>query len=173
MQIEHMPINFEDARGYIRDIIVAKEVDSVSLITCAPGAVRGNHFHKQTIQYTYVLSGRLTYATQKPDQPMETKEVVEGDLTANPPLESHAFKAIEQSTGDLLAILGEWFEGTHGIRLYREEAAQKPRGEPQERAKRITDDMVKSERLNALRKKDASLDAAIEVVDLEIDERDA
>jgi quercetin dioxygenase-like cupin family protein len=98
MQIEHMPINFEDARGYIRDIIVAKEVDSVSLITCAPGAVRGNHFHKQTIQYTYVLSGRLTYATQKPGEPVETKEVVEGDLTANPPLESHAFKAIEQST---------------------------------------------------------------------------
>jgi len=93
-----MPINFEDARGYIRDIIVAKEVDSVSLITCAPGAVRGNHFHKQTIQYTYVLSGRLTYATQKPGEPVETKEVVEGDLTANPPLESHAFKAIEQST---------------------------------------------------------------------------
>jgi quercetin dioxygenase-like cupin family protein len=97
MQIEHMPINFEDARGYIRDIIVAKEVDSVSLITCAPGAARGNHFHKQTIQYTYVLSGRLTYATQKPGQPVEIKEVVEGDLTANPPLESHAFKAIEQS----------------------------------------------------------------------------
>ncbi|OGY97951.1 MAG: hypothetical protein A2855_01635 [Candidatus Liptonbacteria bacterium RIFCSPHIGHO2_01_FULL_57_28] len=97
MQIEHMPINFEDARGYIRDIIVAKEVDSVSLITCAPGSVRGNHFHKQTVQYTYILSGRMTYATQKPGQSVETKEVVEGDLTANPPLESHAFKAIEPS----------------------------------------------------------------------------
>lgn len=98
MQIEHMPINFEDARGYIRDIIVGKEVDSVSLITCAPGSVRGNHFHKQTIQYTYILSGKLMYATQKPGEQIETREVMEGDLTANPPLESHAFKAIEQST---------------------------------------------------------------------------
>lgn len=97
MQLEHKPINFEDERGYIRDIIVGKEVDSVGIISFAPDAVRGNHYHKKTVQYTYIVSGRLTYATQKPDGPVETKEVVEGDLTENPPLESHAFKAIEPS----------------------------------------------------------------------------
>jgi DNA polymerase-3 subunit gamma/tau len=95
-----------------------------------------------------------------------------GDLTIelDEPNDFHA-KAIEQSKDDVLAILGEWFEGTHGLRLYREDASQKPAGEPQERAKRITDDMVKSERLSALRKKDASLGAAIDALDLEIDDR--
>ncbi len=97
-----------------------------------------------------------------------------GDLTIelDEPNDFHA-KAIEQSKDDVLAILGEWFEGTNGIRLYREEGAQKAPGEPKERAKRITDAMVKAERLSALRKKDPSLDAAIEVLDLEIDDRDA
>jgi len=97
-----------------------------------------------------------------------------GDLTIelDEPNDFHA-KAIEQSKDDVLAILGEWFEGTHGLRLYREDVAPKAHGEPQERPKRVTDAMVKSERLIALRKKDASLDAAIEVLDLEIDDRDA
>jgi DNA polymerase-3 subunit gamma/tau len=96
-----------------------------------------------------------------------------GDLTIelDEPNDFHA-KAIEQSKDDVLAILGEWFEGTHGLRLYREEAAPKARGEAPERPKRVTDEMVKSERLSALKKKDASLEAAIEVLDLEIDDRD-
>ena len=40
----------------------------------------------------------------------------------------------------------------------------------QEKPKRVTDEMVKSERLNALRRKDPALDAAIEMLDLEIAE---
>jgi DNA polymerase-3 subunit gamma/tau len=97
-----------------------------------------------------------------------------GDLTIelDEPNDFHA-KAIEQSKDDVLAILGEWFEGTHGLRLYREEPAPAARGEPAERPKRVTDEMVKSERLIALRKKDVTLDAAIEVLDLEMDDRDA
>ena len=97
-----------------------------------------------------------------------------GDLTIelDEPNDFHA-KAIEQAKDDVLAILGEWFEGTHGLRLYREDAAPRAQGEPQERPKRVTDAMVKTERLSALRKKDSSLDAAVEVLDLEIDDRDS
>ena len=96
-----------------------------------------------------------------------------GDLTIelDEPNDFHA-KAIEQAQDDVLAILGEWFEGTHGLRLYRDDVAPPARGEPQERPKRVTDEMVKSERLNALRRKDPALDAAIDVLDLEMDDRD-
>jgi DNA polymerase-3 subunit gamma/tau len=96
-----------------------------------------------------------------------------GDLTIelDEPNDFHA-KAIEQSKDDVLAILGEWFEGTHGLRLFREDGAPMPQGAASERPKRVTDAMVKSERLIALRKKDATLDAAVEVLDLEIDDRD-
>jgi hypothetical protein len=40
--------------------------------------------------------------------------------------------------------------------------------ETAEKPKRVTDEMVKSERLNGLRRKDSLLDAAIDVLDLEI-----
>lgn len=87
-----------------------------------------------------------------------------GDLTIelDEPNDLHA-KAIEQAKDDVLAILGEWFEGTHGLRLYRDDAP-KPQGE---KLRRVTDEMVQSERLNALRRQDPLLDAAIDILDLE------
>ena len=91
-----------------------------------------------------------------------------GDLTIqlDEPNDFHA-RAIEQSKDDVLAILGEWFAGTHGLRLYREESPPKAQAD---RPKRVTDEMVKSERVSALRKKDAALDAAVDILDLELDE---
>ena len=90
-----------------------------------------------------------------------------GDLTIelDEPNDFHA-KAIEQSREDVLAILGEWFEGTHGLRLFRDGAPQQPGAKP----KRVTDDMVQTGRLNALRRKDPVLDAAIDILDLEIEQ---
>jgi DNA polymerase-3 subunit gamma/tau len=91
-----------------------------------------------------------------------------GDLTIelDEPNDFHA-KAIEQAKDDVLAILGEWFEGTHGLRLYRDEAAPQSQAE---RPKRVTDAMVKSQRIAALRKKDPTLDAAIDILDLELED---
>jgi DNA polymerase-3 subunit gamma/tau len=90
-----------------------------------------------------------------------------GDLTIelDEPNDFHS-KAIEQAKDDVLAILGEWFEGTHGLRLYRDEGA--PKGQD-DRPKRVTDEMVKAERTNALRRKDPTLDAAIDILDLELE----
>ena len=89
-----------------------------------------------------------------------------GDLTIklDEPNDFHA-KAIEQALPDVLAILREWFEGIERIALYRDDAPKSP-GKPQ----RVTDEMVKAERLNTLRRKDPVLDSAIEVLDLEIAE---
>jgi len=90
-----------------------------------------------------------------------------GDLTIklDEPNDFHA-KAIEQSAAEILEILGEWFKGIDRIGLHRHDAAKQPADKP----KRVTDEMVKSERLNTLRRKDPVLDSAIEVLDLEISE---
>jgi DNA polymerase-3 subunit gamma/tau len=87
-----------------------------------------------------------------------------GDLRIrlDEPNDFHA-KAIEQSKSDLLPILAEWFDGIREIRLHRDDAPAQP-----EKPRRVTDEMVKTERLNGLRRKDAVLDAAIDVLDLEI-----
>lgn len=52
---------FEDARGRIMDWVV-RENYAVTHITNTKGAVRGNHYHKQTDQFTYIVSGRLRIA---------------------------------------------------------------------------------------------------------------
>ena len=89
----------------------------------------------------------------------------DGDLTIklDEPNDFHA-RAIEQAAGELVSMLGEWFEGIREVRVHREDA-QRPRGD---KPARVTDEMVKSQRLTSLRRKDAALDAAIDVLDLEI-----
>ena len=88
----------------------------------------------------------------------------QGDLTIalDEPNDFHA-RAIEQDAATLLGILREWFNGIERVALFRD-TAPRPQGKPQ----RVTDEMVKTERLNGLRRKDAVLDSAIELLDLEI-----
>lgn len=89
-----------------------------------------------------------------------------GDLSIklDEPNDFHA-KAIEQAKTEIVAILGEWFDNVVSVAVFRETAR-----EPADKPRRVTDEMVKSERLNTMRRKDALLDAAIDVLDLEIAE---
>ena len=88
-----------------------------------------------------------------------------GELTValDEPNDFHA-KAIEQARAELIGMLGEWFEGLTDLRVHRGDA---PKGAP-ERPTRVTDEMVKSERLAALRRRSPALDAAIDVLDLDL-----
>lgn len=78
------------------------------------------------------------------------------------PNDFHA-RAIEQSGGEIVAVLSEWFDGVATVSVHRDSDSRVV-----ERPRRMTDEMVKSERLSGLRRKDAVLDAAIDVLDLEI-----
>ena len=42
---------FSDHRGDIIDILTGIEIDAVTLITFSKGAVRANHYHKETTQW--------------------------------------------------------------------------------------------------------------------------
>ncbi|MGH7638416.1 MAG: DNA polymerase III subunit gamma/tau [Gemmatimonadaceae bacterium] len=88
-----------------------------------------------------------------------------GDLTIrlDEPNDFHS-KAIEQDSEILVSLLREWFDGIARVQVYREEAPKAAPVKPQ----RMTDEMVKTERLNMLRRKDPVLDTAIDVLDLEI-----
>ena len=89
-----------------------------------------------------------------------------GDLTIklDEPNDFHA-RAIEQASADVLACLGDWFAGIERIVLLRDDSPKS-----QTAPRRVTDEMVKAERLNTLRRKDPVLDTAIDVLDLEIAE---
>jgi len=97
MLLEKKPVNFEDERGSIRDILIGYDIDAITILSCKAGSVRGNHYHKVSAQYVYIISGRLLCAAQSGDADIEFIEASVGDLVFNPPGERHAFKALEDT----------------------------------------------------------------------------
>jgi quercetin dioxygenase-like cupin family protein len=80
---------FEDERGTIEDIIPGGKIDCVTRILTKKGAVRGNHYHKHTTQWTYVVSGRLLVPSGG--------EMLPGQMRMDAPGEPHAWKALEDT----------------------------------------------------------------------------
>lgn len=85
-----MSDRFEDPRGVIQDLLT--HVDAVTRITTVKGAVRGNHVHERTTQWTLVVSGRL----------LMTDGIVEvvagpGDMITHEPGTPHAWRALEDA----------------------------------------------------------------------------
>ena len=84
---------FEDGRGVIEDLL--GKVDAVTRIFTVAGAVRGNHVHKRTVQWTYVVSGRMLFATGYPIAAQQ--EAGPGELVTEPAGVPHAWKALEDT----------------------------------------------------------------------------
>ncbi|MDP3726073.1 MAG: methyltransferase domain-containing protein, partial [bacterium] len=85
---------FSDERGDIFDI-VEEGISHVGLITFKKGAVRGNHYHKQSTQYTYILEGEIQFVTSDIDGKNKKEFVLtEGMVTHIPPHTVHAYKAL-------------------------------------------------------------------------------
>ena len=97
MIIKKIKNDFEDSRGAIRDILVKEKIDFVTIIFNKKNSVRGNHYHKETVQYLYVLEGSILVASKFEGKEIEKKVLSEGDLLLNEPLEWHAIKSIEDS----------------------------------------------------------------------------
>lgn len=96
MDVVKIQNNFEDDRGVIRDILTKEELDSVTLITSKKGSSRANHYHKKTVQWTYLLSGRVKYISKINDVVSDVVMEV-GDLVKSDVFEAHAFYALEDS----------------------------------------------------------------------------
>lgn len=97
MQVVRKKPVFKDKRGQITDIFEGSKFDCLTVLTCKNGSVRGNHFHKRTTQYTYIVDGTFRLYVQIPGQKIESKIVKGGDLVISPPHERHAFRAMEDS----------------------------------------------------------------------------
>lgn len=82
---------FTDERGTIEDLKVGKDW-SVTYISFKKGAVRGNHYHKETVQHDFVVSGELQLETE-----FARKWMSAGDDQKIKPGVKHAYKALEDS----------------------------------------------------------------------------
>lgn len=91
--------NFTDARGSIMDILYKTKIDHIALITSQKNSVRGNHYHKKTVQYTYILKGNVQYFEKN----IKSKKIKKINLKKNSivktqPNQIHAFKFLSNSS---------------------------------------------------------------------------
>jgi hypothetical protein len=97
MKLTKIKSSFEDARGAITDVLVNEPIQYVTLITQAQGTTRGNHYHKETIQWNYLLSGKVKLLTRVGDEPVVATILDVGDLAMTDKEECHAIEALEDS----------------------------------------------------------------------------
>ncbi len=95
MKFYKISINHKDDRGVISDII-EKKINSVTYVTIKKGKIRGNHFHKKTVQWNYILSGKVKLFYKNNEKSKTIKKILlkRKDLAVCNKLEPHAFKAI-------------------------------------------------------------------------------
>ena len=107
-------------------------------------------------------SGKALIATAL-EHATPTVVTARGDVTVSldEPNDFYA-RALQSGGADIVSVLREWFSPVERVLL---EGAPKPQSAP---PKRLTNEMVKAEKLEALKKKDPVLSAAIEALDLEV-----
>lgn len=92
-----MADSFTDERGSIEDLLVTP-LDSVTKIFTRAGAIRGNHVHLRTTQWTYVVWGILTVVTREPGaSALVTRTHGQGYLFCENPGVAHAWRAVEDT----------------------------------------------------------------------------
>lgn len=100
-----------DDRGIINDIFYNTNINHVAIINSNPGVLRGNHYHKETIQHMLMTKGSLEYWYKEADSDEPAKMVLakEGDLVTTPPLEIHALVITDE--GNQFIVFSEGKRG--------------------------------------------------------------
>jgi quercetin dioxygenase-like cupin family protein len=97
MEKINVSVAFSDERGKITDLIENEEIHAITLITFVKGAVRGNHYHKETSQWNYLIKGKIKLVTQMPGEKVVETIMLPGELTVTRPNDRHALHAMEDS----------------------------------------------------------------------------
>lgn len=126
MQIKHVTPSYTDDRGEIMDILDHVAIDSSTLITSKRGARRGDHYHKESEQYLYVVSGKVKLIAQMPDGQHSHAILERGYVAYTPPLERHTYIALEDSVFLVLT------KGPRGGQTYESDTFRLPEPLPAE-----------------------------------------
>ena len=98
---------FRDTRGVIADVIYKNHINHIGYIYSKKNAIRGNHYHKKTSQYNFVLEGVINYYLKlKKQKKIKVIKLKKGDLILTKPNEIHAFKTISSKSIFMVFTLG-------------------------------------------------------------------
>lgn len=108
--------NFEDDRGSIVDLFPRKDLPDVNpvcstMIVSRDGAVRGNHYHNESIQHFYVVPGSRPgwlYWRKHGAAKINREPLIGGHLYTHEPGEEHAYEFNDTTTAIVM---------TEGVRV--------------------------------------------------------
>lgn len=86
---------FKDNRGEIEDILVTSDY-AITRVSFTNGAIRGNHYHKETQQIDVITEGKLL-CRSKEGKIVNERIVKKGDTLVHNPNVAHAYQALESS----------------------------------------------------------------------------
>tara|TARA_B100000780_G_scaffold277786_1_gene249328 strand:- start:700 stop:1101 length:402 start_codon:yes stop_codon:yes gene_type:complete len=121
--IKKIKVFSSDDRGEIIDIFTHEPKDHCTIVTFTKDAIRGNHFHKESIQSAYVMEGNfqiynvmidkdLKYDSKK----IEIIETTKGDYITHEKFEAHSYKCTSDS-GSLMVFT----KGVRGGKFYEDD----------------------------------------------------
>jgi len=100
-------LRLTDERGSFTSILNRGEWKEINWVESKQGAIRGNHYHKHTIEYIYLLSGEAEVRLQPLNQAAQTLRILPGEGIFIHPFTYHTFIFSQDSTH--LALLSEVF----------------------------------------------------------------
>lgn len=97
MKRQKRKVDFTDKRGTIMDIFVAEPYEHCVIIYSNKGSIRGNHFHKNSLQADFMIFGKMqAYSRKKGSKKIEKFVVKPHDVTYWEKGEAHEFIALEK-----------------------------------------------------------------------------
>ena len=121
--IKKIKVFSSDDRGEIIDIFTHEPKDHCTIVTFTKNAIRGNHFHKESIQSAYVMEGNfqiynvmigedLKYDSKQ----IEMIEATKGDYITHEKFEAHTYKCTSDR-GSLMVFT----KGVRGGKFYEDD----------------------------------------------------
>ena len=121
--IKKIKVFSSDGRGEIIDIFTHEPKDHCTIVTFTKDAIRGNHFHKESIQSAYVMEGNFQIFNVMIDQDLkydskkiEIIETTKGDYITHEKFEAHSYKCTSDS-GSLMVFT----KGVRGGKFYEDD----------------------------------------------------
>tara|TARA_B110001454_G_C12564897_1_gene369333 strand:+ start:41 stop:442 length:402 start_codon:yes stop_codon:yes gene_type:complete len=121
--IKKTEINSSDDRGKIIDIFTHEPKDHCTIVTFTKNAVRGNHFHKESIQSAYIFEGNFEIfqidvkeSLKIDESKIKKVKASAGDYITHNKFEAHTYKCISEN-GTLLVFT----KGVRGGKFYEDD----------------------------------------------------
>ena len=105
-------LTYQDARGSIETIFGGQSWKEVNKFVSEKGAIRGNHYHKDTMELLFILSGKIKITIKNVHtQHIQQVMLCENEGMLIEPFELHTVEVLEKT--EWLGLLSKEYDKDH------------------------------------------------------------